>query len=171
MEGKLQCHSCWHWWNTCPHLWKFTTWRFVCRELNLLSSNSLGTNTYVFNPSHNPFLLPTPKYHVFCLSICAEADAGGAEGGGCSGDSVPKDTGLWTSFPPAPSPRPHSSHTVSWDGVVFSNFMEHERMLTEVLQCTFTVAWCSPQALISTIHGSVANKPHTSSKLLTPRPV
>ena len=29
-----------------------------------------------------PFLLPTPKYHVFCLCICAEADGGAGGSGG-----------------------------------------------------------------------------------------
>ena len=33
MEGKLQFHSCLMLMNTRSHLWKFTTWMFVCRGL------------------------------------------------------------------------------------------------------------------------------------------
>ena len=34
---RASCDStlAWCWWNACSHLWKFTTWRFICRGLTV----------------------------------------------------------------------------------------------------------------------------------------
>ena len=43
-EDRTSCNfpHTWHWCNVCSHLWKFATWRFVCRGLTVRDMRIIG---------------------------------------------------------------------------------------------------------------------------------